>query len=182
MTTEALKTTAITNLDATPPVRTTNYGARVESAFGTVLATTGKTSGSTYQLMRLPSQAVLQSFSIWLDAAVTTFTGDITLYYSDTWADGTDGNAGAGLVTAHVFQTAVAMAALTTPTNMFMGGNIKGANVWTSAPTPGTYGDPLWKLADLASDPGGFFDIVIVTTTTTSGAPQINFKADWANN
>jgi len=183
MATEALKIAAITNLDASPPVRTTNYGARMQNAFGTVLATNGTgtaTGGSTYRLARLPSQATLQSLKLWLDAAVTTFTADVTLYYSDTSLDGTDANS--GLVTAHVFTTATAFAAITTATEYFLGGNIKGANVWAATPTAGTYGDPLWKLADLAADPGGFFDITLVTTTTTSGAPQINCSAIWANN
>ena len=180
MTIEALKTTAITNLDATPAVRTTNYGARSEKAFGSILATTAYTVGSTYRLVRLPSNAVLQALSFWLDAAVTTFTGDVTLYYSDQSADGTDSSS--GLVTAHVIATAYAFAAVTTPTDVFLGGNIKGANVWTATPTAGTYGDPLWKLAALASDPGGFMDVTIVTTATTSGAPQINCAATWGCN
>jgi hypothetical protein len=171
MASENLKTTAITNLDATPPVRTTNYGQRLQAGYGSLTATTGTTTGSVYQMYRLPSNAILYSILMWLDATVTTFTGDVTLYYSDTWADGTDADAGTGLVAAHIFQTAYAFASETSPQELFLGGNVKGASL----------GQPLWQIAGLASDPGGFFDLVIVTTTTTSGAPVINCQVKYGN-
>jgi hypothetical protein len=172
MATEALKVTSITNLDAMPPVRTTHLGQDVQRFETTITATTAMSSGSTYKLLRLPSNAILHNLAVWLDATVTTFTGDITLYYSDTWADGTDANAGLGLVTAHVFQTAYAFGAQVTPAEVLLGGNIKGASL----------GEPLWQMAALTADPGGFFDVTIVTTTTTSGAPVINCQATWGVN
>lgn len=172
MTTEALKVTAITNLDATPPVRTTNYGQTAQLIFATITATTGKTAGSTYQMVRLPSNAILHSLRMWLDSGVTTFDGDITLYYSDTWADGTDANASGGAVAAHVFKTAVDLHAITTPTEYFLGGNLVGSKL----------GQPLWQQAGLTADPGGFFDIVLLTTSTTSGAPVLNTAASFGRN
>ena len=172
MATESVKTTAITNLDAKPPVRTTNYGATSQQLFGTATFATAVTSGSTYLLARLPSHARLHSLLIWLDASVTTFTGDITLYYSDTWQDGTDANAGTGAVAAHIYKTAYAMASLTAPTEVYMGGNITGANL----------GKRLWEDAGLSTDPGGMFDIVIVTTATNSGTSNVNAAVRFASN
>ena len=172
MATDSVKTTAITNLDAKPPVRTTNYGATKQTLFGSVAFADAVTSGSTYLLARLPSHTRLQSIKVWLDAAKTTFTGDITLYYSDTWQDGTDANAGTGAVAAHVYKTAYAMAALVTPTEVYLGGNITGANL----------GKRLWEDAGLTTDPGGMFDIVVVTTATNSGAGQFNMTVDFASN
>lgn len=164
MATEALKTTQITNLDASPPVRATYYGQEVQVFYGSLTATTGMLTGSTYQMIRLPSHARLHSLKLWLDAGVTAFAGDVTLYYSDTWQDGTDANAGTGAVAAHVFQTALDLHAVTAATEYLLGGNVKGANL----------GKRLWEMAGLATDPGGFFDIVILLTGTTTGAPVVN--------
>ena len=169
MATEALKTTAITNMDASPPVRTTHYGQKMATAYGSLTATTAMTSGSTYQMVRIPSWAVLHSLLLWLDSGVTTFAGDVTLYYSDSSLDGSNANAGTGAVAAHVFQTALDLHAITTPTEYLLGGNVKGANL----------GKRLWEMAGISSDPKCYFDIVILTTSTNSGAPVVNAKAIW---
>lgn len=169
MATEALKSTAITNLDATPPVRTTDLGMRVQHAFATVTGTTGVTSGSTYQLFRLPSNAKLESLELWLDAAVTTFAGDVTLYYSDNALDGSVSKAGTGQVAAHVYSTALDLHATTAPKEVYRGGNITAAGL----------GKELWQDAGLSADPKVFFDVVIVTTSTTSGAPVVAAHAAW---
>ncbi len=172
MTTEALKTTAITNLDATPPVRTTNYGQRLQVLYGNLTATTGKTAGSTYQMIRVPSSATLHSLKVWLDGAVTTFDADITLYYSDQALDGSVAVAGTGAVAAHIFATAVDLHASVAPVEYLLGGNITGAKL----------GEPLWQMSGLSADPMCFFDIVLLTTSTTSGAPVIDMVAVIGNN
>lgn len=172
MASENLKTTAITNLDATPPVRTTNYGQRTQVLYGSLTVTTGKTLGSVYQLVRVPSNAILHNLKLWLDGAVTTLDGDVTLYYSDIWSDGTDAKAGTGAVAAHVFQTALDLHAIVAATEYLLGGNIKGTNL----------GKPLWQMAGLTSDPGGMFDIVVLTTSTNSGAAVINCQAEVGTN
>lgn len=168
MATEAIKATAITNLDANPAARTTRGKQAVQKAFASVTATTAKDNGSTYQMVRVRSDEIPYSIQAWLDGAVTTLTGDLTLYYSDLAMDGTDVNAGTGAVAAHVFQTAKAMAAVTSPTELFLGGNITGSSL----------GKPFWKLAGLSSDPGGFMDIVFLTTTTNSGTGVLNMVVE----
>ncbi|HTQ17498.1 hypothetical protein [Mycobacterium sp.] len=172
MPSEALAVTAITNLDKSPAIRTTNYGSPIQAAYGTLTATTGKTSGSTYQLVRLKSSAILHGLKLWLDATVTTFTGDVTLYYSDNSLDGSVAVANSGAVVAHLFQTALALASVVTPTEYLLGGNVKGANI----------GQPLWQMAGLSYDPMCYFDVVILTTATNSGAPVVNCKADYSFN
>lgn len=171
MTTEALKTTAITNMDATPGVRLSagsGAGDLTFTVMSSIVATTGMASGSTYRLARLPSNAMLQSLKLWLDASVTTFAGDITLYYSDLALDFPNGDT--GLVTAHVFQTALDLHAVTTPTEYLLGGNIKGASLNL----------PLWSMAALTKDAsGGMFDITMVLTSTTSGSPVLNCVAQY---
>lgn len=169
MTTEALKTTSITNLDASPPVRTTHFGQKTETFEATITPTAGATHPSTYQMVRLPSYAVLHSLKLWLDSAATTFTADVTLYYSDTWADGSNSNSGTGAVAAHVFQTALDLHAIVAPTEYLLGGNIKGANL----------GKRLWEMAGLSTDPKCFFDIVLLTTADNSAATPVNIQVVW---
>lgn len=169
MATEALKTTAITNMDASPPVRTTHYGQKMAIAYGTLTTTTAMTSGSTYQLVRLPSWAVLHSIKLWLDATVTTLTGDVTAYYSDSVADGSDASANTGALAAHIFQTALALASVVSPTEYLLGGNVKGANI----------GKRVWEMAGLSSDPKCMVDIVLLTTATNSGAAVLNACVIW---
>lgn len=163
---ETIKSTQITNLDKTnPPLRTSHGAMYVQKQIASVAVSGTATSPSTYQMCRIPSDAIITSIQGWLDAANTTFTADLTLYYSTAGVyDGTN-FLNTGAVAAHVFQTAKAMAAIVTATELFLGGNVTGA---------GNLGQPAWKVAGLTSDPGGYFDVTWVTTATNSGAAQLN--------
>jgi len=167
MTTEAVKSTALTNLDATPVVpNLAGLGAfgRLVSVFGSCAVADAKTTGSTYQLVRMSSAARLVSIKLWLDSAVTTMAGDVTLYYSSSTVDGTDPTKQGTLVTAHIFKTALDLHAIVAPTEYYLGGTITGASL----------GKRLWELAGLSSDPGGKMDLTLVTTGTQSGAAVLN--------
>ena len=90
MTTEALKSTQITNLDANPPVRATaglGGGGQLLSVYGQLTPTTGVTTGSTYRFVRLPSNCSVKHVICDYSGTITTFTGDVTLYYSDLAID-----------------------------------------------------------------------------------------------
>lgn len=158
MPTEALKSTPITNADASPPVFS-NPGmgarARVMEADGWLTATTAMDTGSTYRLARVPSNAIVKHVLAHLDAAVVTFTGDIGLYY----AQALDGTAGA-VIDADFFASAVALAAIVTPTDY-----TRESGVYTGVKSQ----KELWDAAGLTSDPGGYFDVVITLTATSSG-------------
>src|SRR5882672_114666 len=95
MATENLKSTQITALDANP---VTNVQLDAGAGAGAYLifkessgitGTTAVTSGSTYQMVRVPSNARIKRIWACLDAAVTTFTADIGAYYSTSHIDGT---------------------------------------------------------------------------------------------
>src|ERR1051326_626130 len=91
MTTEALKSASITDADATPVVReSAGLGGRgVKMTKNDYITTTsGKTTGSTYRLVRIKSTDVVKG--IWLETAAMggSTAADFGLYYSDT-ADGT---------------------------------------------------------------------------------------------
>lgn len=181
MAVEGLTATAVNNLNAVPPVRATagvGGAGRFVRQFATLKPTTAEVSTSTYDFIRVPSSAILSSIRMWLDTAMTTFTGNLGLYYSSNWADGTDANAGVagtsttamtGSISTSCFQAALALAAVTSPTEYLMGGAI----------TSGLLGTPAWKMAGLTSDPGGFFDIVFGTTTTNSGSQPVNMVVEY---
>lgn len=177
MATEAVKSTSITNADTNPPViNTAGLGgiARLRAVDGSVTGTTAVTSGSTYQLVRVRSNDIVKHLYVKLNAAVTTFTGDVGYYYSDAplsgLIDGTlKANAGAKVNTGQEFGAAVAFASQATFLDLC--NNVSAANLDKEA----------WAVAGLSSDPGGFFDIVVTTTATTSGAPVLYAEAQLAS-
>lgn len=172
MATENLKSTPITNLDATPPVRTTSgQGANglLHQIDGTLTATTAMEAGSTYALVRVPSNIIVKEIWACLDTAVTTFTVDIGVYY------GTGQDVPADLrgdvLDADLFASAVALAAIVVPTQY----------THEAAAAAFVVADlfrPLWHLAGLSSDPGCSFDIVMTATATNDGAaiPYLSVK------
>lgn len=177
MTIELLKATAITNLDKTPFVQATSgEGAPgfLRSVSATILPVTAKTTGSIYQMVRIPTTAKVKRVWAWLDAAVTTFTVDIGLYYSDSTIDGTTPANQGLVVNADHFGSAVALAAIITPT------------IYTHEATTYLGADlniPIWNTSasGLTTNPGGFFDVCFTNTATNSGAAQVNMMVEYVD-
>lgn len=156
MTTEALKSTSITNDDATPVVfNTAGQGAagllRQVNDFTTT--TSGKTVGSTYRLVRVPTKAKVKAVTI--DAsAMTQGSFDIGIYR--TAADG------GAVVSAGFFGTAIDCSSAVRATDVT---NESGTY------TADKQNKELWDAAAVSADPGGFYDIVATSTNTiTAGA------------
>lgn len=172
MTTEALKSTPITNLDASPPVRS-NVGAgavgRLERVSGYITVTDTKTAGSTYQMVRIPSNCYVKDVRVSVDVTVTTLTCDIGLYYS-TGVDGTQPSLRGTEVDADFFASAVDLKTKTS-------GPVSQMNE-SATYTAAKRQQPIWQAAGLTSDPGGFFDIVLTNTATNSGAAVVYLDAD----
>lgn len=175
MATEALKSTAISNMDAIPPTKpTTGEGSvgHLRSVDGVVSPTNGDTAGSTYQMVRLPSNAKVKHVLACLDAAVTTFTADIGVYYgtdptTPSTLRGTAVNSTSG---SQLFGTAVALAAIVTPTDF-----VNESTTNTAAKRQ----QPLWQACGLTADPMCSFDITLTLTATTSGAPVVALEAQY---
>ena len=173
MTTEALKSPAITNLDASPIVaNTAGHGAAaaLKEVDGWVTVSASMAAGSTYRLVRLPTKAIVK-YVIFESEAQGAGKFNLSVYYSDSTTDG----------------TAVANQGVIVPTtgDQFFASDID----CTSAVVPtdktnesGNYTidkrvKQLWDALGLTTDPGGYFDIVAVihTTdvTTVTGKMQI---------
>lgn len=180
MGTEIVKSAAITSRNSSPPVRVTSgkggdYVPVIVDA--TVAIASGITVGTSsyYRLVRIPKNAMVKKVEAWLDAASTTITGDIGLYYSDDARDEnaiTRGRAGT-IINADHFASAVVLAAIVTPTEYtFEAGTFLGADtraeVWAAS-------------GGISSDPGPtMFDVVFTPTSTTGAAAVLNVRVTYA--
>lgn len=173
MVTEALKSTAITNMDALPAVRpTTGAGAVgfMKQIDGYITTTTAKTTGSTYMVVRVPSRAKVKHVRAWLDATVTTFTADIGVYYSTSTSDGTPADLLGDAIDADRFGSAIALAGIIIPTDY-----TNESTAYVAAKRL----QPLWQACGLTVDPGGYFDIGFTATATNSDAATAYLEVEF---
>lgn len=177
MTTEALKSAAITNLDATPPVAIqAGNGASgyVRKGIGYVTVSTTMAAGSTYRLVRLPTNA--RNVSVKFESeAQGAGKFNLSAYYSDSTVDGTPvANQGVIVPTTgdQFWASDIDCASAVTPTDVT---NESGNN------TLDKRGKELWDALGLTSDPGGFIDVVAVvhTTAVTTGTGKLGVEASW---
>ena len=168
--TSHLKSTALTNLDATPVVVSTmgegapGFMKTVDAAIATISA---DAAGSTYQFVRVPSTAKIKSVTF-ESAAMSGGKISLSVYYSDSTVDGT-AVANQGLIVTATpggvgfFAVDIDCSSAVAITNETNQAGVYTANLRQ---------EPLWQALGLASDPGGYFDIVGVchTTAVTTGA------------
>lgn len=174
MSVEALKSTSITNLDATPVVANTagrGAGAAqlVQSEFVTVSAAASQ--GSTYRLIRVATTVKLKEL-ILESEAMGAGKVNLSVYYSDSTTDG----------------TAAANQGLIVPTtgNQFFASDVDLSSAQNNVQVINQSGNnglanrnkPFWSALGLTSDPGGWFDIVAVVHTTdiTTGNAKLGLR------
>jgi hypothetical protein len=171
MAVEALKTTAITNLDASPIVaNTAGYGAPaiLHSVDGYITVSAAASTTSTYRMVRLPTKAIVKHL-FFESQAQGAGKFNLSAYYSDSATDG----------------TSVANQGVIVPTtgDQFWASDIDCAAAVVSADYINESGNypvnkrqkQLWDALGLTSDPGGFIDVVAVvhTTAVTTGTGNI---------
>ena len=166
--TSTLKSAAITSLDASPilaPTAGVGGPGRLVEVTGFVTTVSADNEGSTYQLVRVPSDAVIKQI-LFEAAAMTGGKFNLSVYYSDSAKDGTP-NAVQGVIVPSTgdqfFASDIDCASavvITDVTNENATYTIDKRN------------KALWDALGLASNPGGFLDIVAVchTTAVTTGA------------
>jgi hypothetical protein len=185
MTQDALKSPSITNLDATSSpfvVATPTAGvggpALQHEQDDFVTPTTGGlvSTSSLYKMLRLPTGVKLKSLSLTADAALDTsgspvLAFDVGAYYSDSAYDGTPVVDQGVQISTAAFGSAVAFGAST---------NINAVNM-LAALTVAKRQLPLWDALGLASDPGGFIDIVLAvhTAAATAASHPMALKAEY---
>jgi len=175
MTTEALKSTAITNLDAAPVVENTaGHGAPgvIHQVDGYVTVSASMAAGSTYRLVRLPTKAIVKHL-FFESEAQGAGKFNLSAYYSDSTTDGTP----------------VANQGVIVPTtgDQFWASDIDCASAVKSLDEINESGNngvdkrqkQLWDALGLTSDPGGYIDVVAVvhTTDVTTGTGKLGVSA-----
>jgi hypothetical protein len=173
--TSHLKAAQLTALDQNPPpygdVQSAGLGApaRTVTVSGTVSTVSADNTASTYQLVRVPSFAIIKYVGF---AAMAMGGGkfQLSVYYSSSLVDGTAPanqglvvpTTGAAFFASDIDCTSAVQETDETFQNMATAG----------AYNPALINKRLWDALALTSDPGGFFDIVAVchTTAVTTGA------------
>lgn len=177
MTVEHLKSVGVTNLDATPPL-SNSPGEQglglIRDIDGWVTVSASASTGSTYQLVRVPTNCKMKALTLESEAQGAGKI-NLSVYYSDALNDGTSAaNQGVIVPTTgdQFFASDVDLAAAVTPINEI---NESGNN------TIDKRVQPLWKALGLATDPGGYFDIVAVvhTTAVTTGTGKLYVRASY---
>ena len=203
MANDAVKSTSISNLDASPELPSTaglgSAGRRVTvDDYCTATAAGLQSSGSYYRIVRIPTRGIIKSVSIATDAGPnlsgSALAIDLNLIFSDSTIDGTptflqgliptSANTGGTTTIASysspnkIYGTIkpTATALLFGPTDEVINGI--GANYTL---TGGFFNLPLYQIFGFTdgrgqpSDPGGFFDLMayVATGATTGGACNI---------
>lgn len=158
-----LKSTAITNREATPRVLNNpglGVGAVEKCAWGYILSVTAALSAtSIIRLVSVPSNAVVTDLRA-TSGAQTAGVGDIGVYR-------TNGDGGA-VVDADFFSTLYSVAAATLNVDIL---NESGTN------TLAKQSQPLWQALGMTTDPKSMLDIAFtVTTDITTGLQPLGLR------
>lgn len=174
MATEALKSTTITNLDASPvALPTTGLGGpgRLVCSNDNVTSTAGVTLGSTYKVTRIPVDAKIKQVLLNTAAHGGAAAFDVDIAFSDSTTDGTPASLQGNIVQISAADNKLFGAALTAVSaqkqiDITFSGTfttaLQNVELWNALLTLGT--------TDYTGNPGGFFDLVLKSTATdTSG-------------
>lgn len=165
-----VKSTSVTNLDATPATRNTDG----EGGIGRLksindFVTTTANVVQNIKLVRVPTTAKIKA--VFLEsAAQTQGSFDVGVYYSSATNDGTAAANQGVVIDANFFGSSIDCASAVAKTD-----------VTNEALTPYTVDKrnmPLWQALSLSFDPGGFFDIALssVNTVTTGGLVSLEVQ------
>jgi len=177
MAVDHVKSTPITNLDASPAaIQTMGEGgpASLKSiSSGDVIGVAASSIDATYQFVRVPSNCKVKQV-IFDSQAQAVGTIDLGVYYA---TDGEGGQPTSLLVAAAIsrtlFAAAYSIAAATGQTDV--------TNQSTNY-TPTKRNQPLWQAAGLAADPGGYFDIVgSLATAITTGTGKMGMTVHYTD-
>jgi hypothetical protein len=154
-----VKSTLITNADATPVVlnspRVDGGFERIEVATADIAS--GDSIASTYRMFRVPSNAVMTDLRIYSPDIGTTTISDIGLYRTAK-----DGGA---VVDADFFASALSL----------KDGALNGVDVLHEAAvfTIANSGKELWDALALTSDPSVFYDVAFTLTAASDAAGTV---------
>lgn len=167
MAVENVKTTWVSNADATPIVLTNDFQSIDGEAvtMGAVVMAASASNGSTYRIGRIPSNAVVTSVAVAVDP--NTSMTSTKLGVLETAANGA-GVAGGVAGSDTIFSSAVDLhLGLTIFTNQ-LAPRVAGASASIA-----NYGKRVWELLGLTTDPGRDYDLVFTQTTAGSSGGNL---------
>lgn len=158
----ALKTTSITNLDASPSLRAQSWthGSNAKNYAGTVETLATDSIASTYRFFRIGSWMRPVALAYACDALGTSCAGDVGLYKTAT-----DGGA---VVDADFFASAVAIAAATNWTDI--------THEAASAMDISKVEQRIWEVLGLTIDPNIEYDVVVTLTAATVAGGTLSLR------
>lgn len=171
MAADSVKSPSITTLDAASPslsaslIEGAGAGGRLIDHSDFVVATAGglASMASLYKMVRLHSQTIIKLGRLFTKAGLDASTGlaiDLGAYYSDSTTDGTPVSLQGTQISANCFVANQAFGQSGAGSDINALSNLD-ANLRNSQ---------LWQQVGLASDPGGYIDIVLAVHTVVSGA------------
>lgn len=175
MAVEHVKSTPISNAEATPPVANlTGAGAAgyLREIGGYITAPASASVDSTFRAVRLPSTVKVKAIVINSQAQAAGKV-DIGVYYP-TAGPGAVADLAANAIDQDFFATAVDLASAVQPTDVT---NESGTY------TPAKQLQPLWQAIGLSADPRCMLDIVmtVVTTAVTTGTGQTGLSVRYVD-
>ena len=184
MATEALKSVSVTGLDAFPITQVTAG----ESGTGTLLvsndyisSTGGMLLGSTYKMVRIPTNAKIKKVLFSCAAHGGSAAFDIDIGYSDSTQDGTPSNLQGAIVQ------------ISSADNKLFGAGVSAVSALKHSDVTfsGTFTSahknlPLYQVllnlgtSDWSSgDPGGFFDFILKSTATDTNGGNLELQVEY---
>lgn len=163
-----LKSAAITNLDATPPVKNPFYSqeAPLREAIGEFVIANGDSTTSTYRVVRVHSSWRISSLLVDSPDIGTTTAADIGLY--DTAANG------GAVVDADFFASALSLngGALANSEQVHESAVVSVAN----------YAKRIWEQLSLTADPNKWYDVTLTLTGAADAAGTGMLRVRYAGN
>lgn len=170
MAADTVKSASITALDQASPSLSASLAegqgasGRLNDHSDYVAVTAGglADTASKYKMVRLPTSCMVKFGRLFTKAGLDTSTGlkvNLGAYYSDSVNDGTPYSLQGTLISANCFVTAIAFAQSSAGQEINALSNLD-ANLINSQ---------LWQQVGLATDPGGYIDIVLAVQTVASG-------------
>lgn len=180
---DTLKSTSITNLDASPVIQNTmGEGAAgfMQKVSDFATTTSGVLLGSTYRLCRFPSTAKIKSVKFTCAALGGSTAFDIDIAHSDSTTDGTQPSLQGTIpqissADNRLFGAAVSAATALTFSDVTFSGTFTNVHRNT----------PIWNVLVLlgvttfTADPGGSFDILLKSTATNTSGGAVMIDVDF---
>ncbi len=177
MSVDHVKSSFITNLDASPAVANTageGGPAPTKTIEGSAVAVASSSADATYQLVRIPSNCKVKSL-LFESAAQGAGAFDVGLYYA---TDGENKAPTALLAAAAIdqdfFATVIDCASAVAITEI-----VNESGTYTIDKRT----QPIWQAVGLTADPGGMFDVVatVKTTAVTTGTGRLGVRCTYTD-